>query len=448
MRRLGLAVLLVGAALRVGLTLVNLSANDDHLEVTELIVDEGVTPHWHDVFEGHQPKLWHETVGVLWRLGDVTDDVTRIRVAQWTSCLAGILTLLVCRRLLRELDLPAHGELAAFALLALNPSFVGINAQATNDSFVILFATCTLYAGWRWLRGWQPVWLAAAVAAGILAMLSKGHALVAVVAVLGGAGLAFLRRERAGLPSRPVLVAAVAGFSVVFVGFVGAFGEYRETWERSGSPFEVNLERNPFPPLVPDDYEPTCETGALCWRYGNRSIVTSYLWVPAWDLLRNPSIPQDPVDYPSNRTSFWTRVYGSAHNVQYEEWPPPWADRSGFVRWLARVTFVVAAVPTLVLVWGVVRSLARLFRLPLGEAMLALAAFGYVAFLVVMTLTYRDFSNMKAIILLPGVAGFAAVFARTCGALAGGLRRVTVASVGILATAYVCDTLALLVRLR
>lgn len=443
MKRIALAVLLVGIGLRVGLTLVNLAANDDHLEVVELIVDEGVTPHWRDVFEGHQPKLWHETVAALWRLGDVTDDVTRIRVAQWTSCLAGILTLLLARRFLRETALPPAAELSAFALLALNPSFVGINAQATNDSFVILFATCTLYAGWRWLRSWRPAWLAATVSAAILAQLSKAHALVAVVAVLAAAGLAFLSRERAGLPSRPVLVGAVAGFAVVFVGFVGAFGEYRETWDRSGSPFEVNLERNPFPPLLPDDYEPTCETGRLCWRYGNRSLVTTYLSAPMWSLLRDPILTQDPVDYPVNRTSFWTRVYGSAHSVRYEQWPPEWADRGGAVRWLARVTYVVAVAPTAVLAWGLVRSLAGVVRrrLGLGESMLALAAAGYLAFLVVMTTTYRDFSNMKAIILLPGVVAFAWVFGSA-------MPRWLVPFVAALCGLYVVDSLLLIEHLR
>jgi hypothetical protein len=154
------AVLIVGVALRVLLALVNLEANDPHLPVIRAIAFEHRFPTHEQEWEGFQPKLYHTTAALVWRLLPTRDPYALTRAAQGVSCAAGVLTLLVVLRLLRflgamregtrcaqsERGLPLSGAVA-FAAVALNPALVGTSAQATNDAFVILFASLTLYSG-------------------------------------------------------------------------------------------------------------------------------------------------------------------------------------------------------------------------------------------------------------------------------------------------------------
>jgi hypothetical protein len=142
------AVLALGILLRLYLAVVNSEANDDHLTVIRIIADEHRLPRLRDAWEGFQPKLYHVTVAFLWDLSPIHSVGVQIRIAQLVSCAAGIATLFVLRRALIRRGLSQPMRVLAFALVALNPKLCGLNAQATNDSFVILFATLALDQGW------------------------------------------------------------------------------------------------------------------------------------------------------------------------------------------------------------------------------------------------------------------------------------------------------------
>ena len=134
-------VLVLGVGLRIYLALVNGEANDDHLSVIRIIADRHRLPGLRDAWEGFQPKLYHVSVAILWDLSPFQSGGVQVRIAQLVSCAAGVATLFVVRRALGRRGLSDSIRVLTFAFVALNPTLIGLNAQATNDSFVIFFAT-------------------------------------------------------------------------------------------------------------------------------------------------------------------------------------------------------------------------------------------------------------------------------------------------------------------
>jgi hypothetical protein len=61
---------------------------------------------------------------------------------------------------------------------------------------------------------------------------------------------------------------------------------------------------------------------------------------------------------------------------------------------------------------SVIKSLDTPVRL--ADCLLDLSVFGYIAFIIIYSLRYRDFSVMKAIFIFPGLVGFLSLFAREC----------------------------------
>src|SRR5690349_6087654 len=132
------AALALGIVLRIVLALVNRDANDPHLPVVRILAYEHRIPAKTEAWEAFQPKLWHATVAGIWNALSVRSVDAQIVTAQLVSCTAGILTLVVLWWFLRDRRESPAAKTIAFALVALSPGLVGINAQATNDSFVIL----------------------------------------------------------------------------------------------------------------------------------------------------------------------------------------------------------------------------------------------------------------------------------------------------------------------
>jgi len=76
------AVLVAGVAVRVLLAFVNLEANDAHLPVIRAIAFEHRFPTREQEWEGFQPKLYHTTAGLVWRLLPTRDPYALTRAAQ------------------------------------------------------------------------------------------------------------------------------------------------------------------------------------------------------------------------------------------------------------------------------------------------------------------------------------------------------------------------------
>jgi Dolichyl-phosphate-mannose-protein mannosyltransferase len=417
-------VFLCGALLRVALALVNLEANDNHFEVISVIADENRIPEKAEFWEAFQPKLYHVTVAALWRALPISSPANRMRLAQLVSCAAGIVTLWIALVFFRsESNVSAKVRFLSFVLIALNPGLIGINAQATNDSFAILFASLALYSGYHFFEKRRVRDFIGMTTAAILAPLSKGNGLVVCIAILLVFAVAFLRGRNGEAMTRDQALLYGSIFLVGFVLVVPRTGSYWEHYRRYGSPFVIPIPPAPFP----NAFEKT-----FVYKPGVTSIMDSLVTFRLFDLLRNPVSTTDGEKYPMHRTSLWSQLYGRAHFAHFDAWPPSWRlpndggqRAASLVQNLGRLIFLAALFPTVLLLVGIWKRSVSAIRwfagvkgphASLGDWLLHLSVLGYLAFIVVYSLRYRDYAVMKAIFILPGLLGFLMLFTRECDA--------------------------------
>ena len=414
-----LTTLVVAVVLRVWLALVNAQANDPHLPVIRIIAFEHRFPAKGEAWEAFQPKLYHTTVALVWRAMGTRDELALTHAAQLVSCAAAVLTLLVLLRFLDECG-PAKTRIStafAFALAALNPGFVGISAQATNDAFVILFASLALYFGTRFFARWRPGDFLGLVVATVLAGLSKGNGLVVLLAVVVTFVAAFFFPSLAVPSRRRAVVGHGALFVVLVVPTVAFIGPYAAYQREFGTPFVTNWEPSAPPHLWRETFVE---------RPGLTSVIHGLLTFRYLDLLRHPASTHGGA-YPRHRTSLWTRVYAQAHSSRFEQYPSSWRSDRNKVRILTRALLVLGLLPTAILGVGLVNVAWRCVheswqqlrgRRPAGAqpewwapaVLVVVTVLGYLAFVAVYSVRLRDFSSMKQIFILPALLGFTVFF--------------------------------------
>jgi hypothetical protein len=439
-------VLTLGVLLRLYLALVNMEANDDHLTVIRIIARQHHLPGVRDAWEGFQPKLYHVVVAILWDLSPWQAPTVLVRIAQLVACAAGIATLLVVYRAMKRWDIAPVVRVLTFALVAFNPTLIGLNAQATNDSFVILFGTMALAAGYAFFQAGKGSAFAAMSAAVVLAALSKGNGMVLFLAVLATLVLGIVRGVAVGGLSRWRLAALGAGFLTSFSILVATLGPYRRNWQDTGNPFSINGDPAPLPHVFDRTY---------VYRPGITSIADGYFTFRLFDMLAHPAITDDANSYPLQRTSLWSQLYGRANFVQFAQHPPSWRNTDPLVLTVGRLILILALLPTAALLVGMVRTCVAFVggRLPLDQVLLALTALGFVAFIMTYTLIYRDFSTMKAAFLFPGTLAYAFLLAteaerfRVRWADRPGLLRAAWWGCAALGVLYVTDVAILAVQL-
>jgi hypothetical protein len=413
------SVLVVGVVSRLWLALVNEEANDRHLPVIRIIAFEHRFPAWDEKWEAFQPKLYHLTAALVWRaMGSGSSHSALVRAAQLVSCAAGVLTLLVVVRFLRERAVSDRARIAVIALAALNPGLVGMSAQATNDAFVILFGSLTVYYGVRFFTRWRGGDFVGVCVASLLAGISKGNGLVVIAAVLATCALVFARpRVAAPHGGRRAALAYGLAFALLVIPAVAFVGPYAGYQRRLGTPFVTNMGESPAPHLFRQTFAE---------RPGLTSLAHGLLTFRLLDLLEHPASTSDPTTYPTHRTSLWTRVYAQNFSIRFERCPPSWASTSRIVENLTRTLFLLGLVPIALLASGAaaaVRDVARGWltdagRSPEGRdgprgswpatALLVLTAAGFLAFVALYSVRVRDYSTMKQIFVLPGLLGFVA----------------------------------------
>jgi len=157
------------------------------------------------------------------------------------------------------------------------------------------------------------------------------------------------------------------------------------------------------------------------YRPGVTSIADTYFTFRFVDMLEHPMITNGVDVYPLHRTSFWSQLYGRAHLTHFAQHPPSWRNTSSLVVTVSRLILVLALLPTALLLVGMLRAVAQVTtptwkrasprRETLDQELLAFTAMGFVAFIVVYSLRYRDFSTMKAEFLFPGLLAYVFFFA-------------------------------------
>lgn len=410
-----IAVALLSLSLRVGLVWVNRQSNDNHMQVVQLMLASARLPTLKDCWECFQPKLFHFTVTtVVQILG-----LTRLPIdglslaAEIINLLAGLVTIAVAWAFIARLPVKNKWlQLLAFGLLALNPALIGINSQATNDTFAILFSTLAIYCTCVFLQRKRLVPFLLAILFTALGIASKTNVWVTAIVILITLLIQFFRQP--GRTIRTAIYAMAFLIAVPILSILNPLTQYVSNYETYGKPVLMNIGTLPLPPL----------TGISKYndRGGILSIKDGFFTFKFANLLAHPRIEYDHDNYPPNRTSFWTMLYGSANSASFSNYPPSWSTSGtqGFL--LTRGIFSLAILPALLLlIGGLMETFAWLRGVfkrddsllqKTGYGLFSLTFIGYIAFAVLYALLYQTFLVMKAIFIFPALLAFPVLFLR------------------------------------
>lgn len=451
-RWLLIVIFLLAGALRLLLAMVNQEANDNHMPVIEIIMKEGRLPTKADGWEGFQPKLFHVVVAALCKPLPSGHRRLYFILAQLLNAAAGMATVGIVWRFLQGQALSDKVKLVSFSMVALNPGLMGINAQVTNDSFVILFATASLYYLYLFFASSKPKHFIGLTVFSILAGLSKGNGLALFPGILLAFGIKLMKRGGFSFDPRKGCLAYVLIFSFVYLVTVPLLGQYYYNYRHFGSPFVINQDPDPVPHFFEKTY---------CRRPGVTSIVDSYLTFRFVDMLETPTAENpDGQGYPLHRTSLWSQLYGKTHFLFFESWPPSWKARSAMMLNLGRVTLILGVIPMAILFGGAFQEARRWWRGCLRDQLGFVTAssdwvfgiffLGYLLFIVAYTLHHRDCSCMKVLFLFPAMLPAAFLFSEglawVYGKLGRGIVLLETAFV-LLGVCYVSSCVVLILRL-
>jgi hypothetical protein len=408
-----LLIILISAGLRLGLVVFNRDANDNHFAVIQLILKTDRLPEKADCWECYQPKFFHYTAAKFLQLTgqENSNPSSMILAVEMLNYTAGLITILVIGLFLFRLpDKNGLLKVLTFGLVAFNPSLIGISAQATNDTFAILFSTLALFCTYAFLQKKRPVTFLLILLFTVLGICSKTNVWITAIAIL----LALLVKAWLEKQDRTQMLtsAGLFGLATLVLSIFNPLNQYISNVREYGSPILLDIDRQPLPDFF-------VQTSA--YRPGILSIQDGFFTFKLGDLLVYPRNENGDV-YPPTRTSLWTQLYARANSVHFDDWPESWSTtgQQGFT--ISRVIYIFALLPTLLLLVGAameififLKSLIKRDPALAVETHFGLTAvtfIGFVLFIILYALEYRDFSVMKAIFLYPAMITFPLLFVR------------------------------------
>jgi len=408
-----LLIFILSVSLRFGLVRYNRWSNDDHTPVIRMILKSGNLPEKPDCWECFQPKLFHYSIAKILKLpwlGPALRELGVAKAAGWINFIAGLLTLFVVGIFITNLPVKNEGyKLLSFGLIALNPKLIGINSQATNDTFAILFSTLALYCMFLFLQKQHLGTFLSAILFVLLGISSKTNVWVTFIAITLALFIkAWAQRKNA---INMVFIGLVFILSILVLSIYNPMNQYITNFQQYGSPILTNIDKQPFPQF----FEET-----IVARPGILSIYDGLFTFKFIDLLQHPIINNEEYEYSENRTSLWTQLYGRAHSVHFDNWPKMWSAKGdeNFTR--TRVIYILALLPTSLLLFGVLlesflllKSILKQDTTLLSNSHYGLAPItfiGYIFLIVIYSLLSRRFSSMKVIFIYPALITFPVFF--------------------------------------
>ncbi|MGD0750462.1 MAG: glycosyltransferase family 39 protein [Anaerolineales bacterium] len=386
------------------------------MQVVQLMLASSRLPQKQDCWECFQPKLFHFTVTkVVQVLGLSSLSINGLSlVAEIINLLAGLVTLAVAWVFIVRLPVKNKWlKLLAFGLVALNPVLIGINSQATNDTFAILFSTLAIYCTYVFLQRKRIAPFLLAILFAALGIASKTNAWVTAIVIVITLFIQTLSKPGRYLKSAIDAIAFL--FAVLLLSVVNPLTQYVTNYEEYGKPVLMNINTLPLPPLV----------GITKYndRGGILSIRDGFFTFKFINLLEHPRIDYEHDNYPPNRTSFWTMLYASANSASFSNYPPSWttSGTQGFL--LDQGIFILAILPFFLLLMGglmetfvLLRGIFRRDSIALQNTsygLFSLTFIGYIAFAILYALLYQTFLVLKAIFIFPALLVFPLLFLRT-----------------------------------
>jgi hypothetical protein len=401
----------VAILLRFSLAILNREANDAHEAVANLIIQTGKLPNKDDCWECFQPKLYHIIFAKSLQFSGMENKPAYQQnvMGQAINFLAGIITLVIVYLFIR--GLPEYSEklkFLAFALVALNPNLIGINSQATNDTFAILFSTLAIFFVYKYIKQKQLMDLIFCSIFVILGISTKVNAWVTAIAIVIALLIMSLLQE---YRKKRLIIVMIFIFAIIIFSIINPLSQYISNYQKYGSPILLNIKKDPFPQF---SGEYSADASGI-WYIGDGFFTFKFL-----DLLKHPRLDPGTSVYLPHQTSFWTVLYGRGHSIHFDNAPPSWSTTDDSIFPLLRVLYTLAIIPTILLLSGAVRDfydLAISFikrRYPVIQSkyygLFLFILIGYISFQVLYSLQYRSVTVIKTIFIFPALLSFPLFF--------------------------------------
>jgi hypothetical protein len=404
-------------ALRLALAIVNQQSNDDHLEVSRLMLEgmqnTQMPENLKNCWECYHPKLFHFLCTISFKIFTISNPESQIQFANLINVVFGMLSVLLIVSFIYKIEPVPSQRLLIIALTVLNPRMVATDIQATNDTSVIFFGILSTYLVWLTWNENRPKILCLTSVSVVLALLTKGSGIILLswLLILFVARATALSdyRQRIHQLSLPllILVALLTLVSLLPQHF-NPYPNYFANSLKRGALTAVNFEARPIPSFLERSY---------VGLPGVTSLFDSYFTFRIWNMLQEPVVTYDAAVYPLHRTSLWSQLYGRYNFSFFDQWP--WQNTSFSVLALGRLLLLFGLIPTalMLLGWAIqiktilnIRHNWRKVIICSSDWICLLQSFAFLLFIIVFTMDYRSFEAMKDIYLLPAFLSFVRAF--------------------------------------
>jgi len=407
------AIFFLASILRIVLMLVNRQANDNHIEVVQRML-AGLPAEKDQCWECFQPKFYHGTVAFFAHLFALDSTTSIILLGEAVNVIAGIASLALIWKFLNSLSVRPKVKLFCFGLIALNPIFIGINAQATNDSFIIFLGIFTLFLLFRFFSQSTLFTTIILILSVNLSLLTKGNGLVIVLSVMVFLLFQILGAKAKTKSIKPYLYTLIAVCVTIAISTVW-LSPYYTYYQKYHNPFVINWQKPPPPHLLRPTY-------SALYRPGIITVADGFFTFRFINLLMHPYTTHELTTFSLQRTSFWSQLYGNSQSVFFPQTPPSWENLSLSVITRLRLILILALLPTLFLLTGFYIMCVKIVKNFLRYKWQAffnnfdLILVTYFIFFLLMLIdyvyTWRDFAEMKAIFIYPAFLSIAALLAK------------------------------------
>lgn len=382
------------------------SANDNHIEVAELILSKKRAPVYDECWQCYHPKLYHYTLAKTWSWLDINDSWSRIISAQLITAFAGIISLLICLRFILTQPFSHTTQLLSFILIAFNPRLISTHVQPTNDAFIILFGTIIIFQLYRWLKCPSPFILFTIVLATILASATKGNSFVLITSVSIILLIKIIIEKSYNFSLRKTSLGSFLVFLIITLVSTGYLGGYFSNYKKHGHFFVYNTPVGEAPHFIKK---------TAFRRPGVRSVIDGYFTFRFFSMLKTPINSNDyGGEYPLHRTSVWTQLYGRTHFIYFDNWPPGvWQTQSSIIINIGRATLILALLPSFIFLIVFFKTLKKWvvfflknkfdFLRKTNDWIFTIFNLSFIGFIILFTAYGRDYSFMKIVYLFPAI---------------------------------------------
>jgi hypothetical protein len=414
--RIFLVVFITAMVLRLGLAFVNRSANDNHIDVINLIADKKFIPERADCWSCYQPKLYYLLSAGVAKLFHCEITARRIIAAQLLNVVFAFFTLLFFWKFLKCQPIRDELKLLLFAFFSLNPCLAAINIQHTNDTLGILCGVASIYFADNFFKTWKRrdfILMAAFVVAGAL---TKGGGLI-----IFGVLFFYFMLKIIFLPNninRMTIGKYAVAFTLIFISVVPLAGGYYTSYVKYQSLSLSTWERDPPPHF----FESTPVA-----RPGITDMFTGWFTFRYIEMVKYPYISNDPERYPIHRTSLWSQLYGRTMFLHFDQWPPAWQTMDRFIIEVGRILILLGIIPLFLFLFGTTRQIYLFLRgiFTNGAKFLksethflhTATAAAFLLSAVFYSYNYRDFSSMKSIYIFPGMLSYIKLMSQGCASI-------------------------------